>query len=193
MNTAPSTELDAINEMLTTIGETPVSTVDDNGVVDAAIARQILTSISRTVQSRGWHFNTEIDYMLHPATPSKEIILPLNVLRVDTVKEDHDIDVVQRGKRLYNRRKHTYEFDRSLKTDLVTMLAFDELPEPARFYITLRAARVFQSRVVGSTTLDGFSERDEMYAKMVLEEFNGDTKDANILHDSDGVANILRR
>lgn len=190
---SPTTELDAINTMLSSIGEAPVNTVEDNGVVDAVMARQILTTVSREVQARGWHFNTEKDYMLTPTFPEGEVRLPNTLLRIDTVKTHSDIDVVQRGQRLYDRRNHTYKFKQPLKVDMIIMLSFDEMPEVARQFITIRAARIFQERVVGSGELSQFSLKDEMRALVALREFEADTADYNILTDNYSVARVLVR
>ena len=189
---APTTELEAINTMLSTIGEAPVNTVEDNGIVDAVIARQILRSTSREVQARGWHFNTEKGFLL---TPDSEgfITLPPTVLRVDTVEESQDIDVVLRGNRLYDRRNHTFKFDKPIRVDAVILLPFDELPEVAREYITIRAARIFQERVVGSDLLSSFSKSDELRALAALQEMEADTADYNILTDNYSVARVLSR
>ena len=189
---APTTELEAINTMLSTIGEAPVNTVEDNGIVDAVIARQILRSTSREVQARGWHFNTERGFLL---TPDSEgfITLPPTVLRVDTVEESQDIDVVLRGNRLYDRRNHTFKFNKPIRVDAVILLPFDELPEVAREYITIRAARIFQERVVGSDSLSSFSKNDELRALVALQEMEADTADYNILTDNYSVARVLSR
>lgn len=189
---SPTTELEAINTMLSTIGEAPVNTVEDNGIVDAVIARQILRSTSREVQSRGWHFNTEKGFLL---TPDSEgfITLPITVLRVDTVEESQDIDVVLRGNRLYDRRNHTFKFDKPIRVDVVILLHFEELPEVAREYITIRAARIFQERVVGSDRLSSFTKNDEVRALVALQEMEADTADYNILTDNYTVARVLSR
>lgn len=189
---SPTTELEAINTMLSTIGEAPVNTVEDNGIVDAVIARQILRSTSREVQSRGWHFNTEKGFLL---TPDSEgfITLPPTTLRVDTVDEFQDIDVVLRGNRLYDRRNHTFKFDKPIRVDAVILLPFEELPEVAREYITIRASRIFQERVVGSDILSSFSKSDELRALVALQEMEADTADYNILTDNYSVARVLVR
>ena len=189
---SPTTELEAINTMLSTIGEAPVNTVEDNGIVDAVIARQILRSTSREVQARGWHFNTERGFLL---TPDSEgfITLPPTVLRVDTVEESQDIDVVLRGNRLYDRRNHTFKFDKPIRVDAVILLPFDELPEVAREYITIRAARIFQERVVGSDSLSSFSKNEELRVLVALQEMEADTADYNILTDNYSVARVLSR
>lgn len=189
---SPTTELEAINTMLSTIGEAPVNTVEDNGIVDAVIARQILRSTSREVQSRGWHFNTEKGFLLTPDSGGF-ITVPTTFLRVDTVDEFQDIDVVLRGNRLYDRRNHTFKFDKPIRVDAVLLLPFDELPEVAREYITIRAARIFQERVVGSDLLSSFSRNDEMRALVALQEMEADTADYNILTDNYSVARVLVR
>lgn len=190
MNTTPTTELEAVNEMLGTIGESPVTTLLDSGVVDAAIALQILTSVSRQVQSKGWTFNTDIEYNLTPSLVNNNLVIPTNTLRVDTTAVDFNENLVQRGSRMYDPVNHTYEFTRDYKVNLVTMLDFSELPEPARYYIMVRAARIFQERTVGSATLTGFTEKDETWAKITLIDYDGDIADSNIL---DGMRNITER
>lgn len=189
---SPTTELEAINTMLSTIGEAPISTVEDSGVIDAVMARQILRTVDREVQARGWHWNTDKGY---PLTPNQhgECELPNGVLRCDTVIPDDQIDVVVRGKRLYDRRNHTYQINKVVRVDVVTQLPFDELPEAARQYITIRAARVFQERVLGSIELSRFSTIDETRALVTLKEMEADTADYNILSDNYSVFRVLDR
>lgn len=190
---SPTTELDAINTMLTCIGESPVNTAEDSGVVDAVMARQILHTVSREVQARGWHFNTEKAYQLNPSHPEGKLMIPFTVLRVDSVKADADVDVVVRGSRLYNRRSHSYSFDRPLTVDMVILLPFDELPEPARQHITIKAARMFQERIIGSGELSTFTTRDEARTLAVLCEMEADTADYNMLTDNYSVGRVLDR
>lgn len=188
----PTTELEALNSMLSTIGEAPVSTVEDNGIVDAVIARQILRGTSREVQARGWHFNTEKGYPILPDV-NGNLMLPSTVLRCDTVNSSEDIDVVVRGTRLYDRRNHTFTFTKPVTVDMVILLPFDELPEVARYYITVRASRIYQERVVGSESLSKFNSQDELRAKVALEDYEAETADYNMLTDSYSVARVLNR
>lgn len=193
MSLAPTTELEAINVMLSAIGEAPVSTVEDNGVVDAVVARTILRNTSREVQSRGWHWNTDKALSLVLTFPDGFAILPNNCLRIDSVNDSANIDVVQRGNRLYDRRKHTYAFEGPLTVDMVVLLAFEELPEAARNYITMRSARVFQERFIGSETLSTFNRRDELVAWSNLLNAEAETADANILTDNYSIYRVLDR
>ena len=187
---SPTTELEAINTMLSTIGESPVNTVEDTGNVDVVIARQILQNVSREVQARGWHFNTEINYTI---TPDSEgyLVLPKTVLKADTVYPDSSKDVVVRGSKLYDRENHTYVFTDAVKVDMTILLTFDELPEVARNYVTIRASRIFQERVVGSDTLHAFNSQDEARAMVSLMEYEADTADLNILSGNYSVYRIL--
>ena len=188
-----STELEAVNLMLSSIGESPINTLEDSGVVDAIMARQILNQTNREVQNREWHFNTEIDVILMPSFPSGEIQLPVNCIRVDSIKEDARMDVIQRGLRLYNKVAHTFTFSKALKTNMVIILPFDEIPESARQYITIRAARIFQERIVGSLELSQFTQGDELRALVALKEAEAENADYNMLSGSYSVANILDR
>ena len=187
---SPTTELEAINTMLSTIGESPVNAVEDTGNVDVVIARQILQSVSREVQARGWHFNTEKNYTITPDSAGY-LVLPNTVLKVDTVYPDSSKDVVVRGSRLYDREKHAYVFTDAVKVDMTILLTFDELPEVARNYVTIRASRIFQERVVGSDTLHAFNSQDEARAMVSLMEYEADTADLNILSGNYSVYRIL--
>lgn len=188
----PATELEAVNGMLSVIGESPVNTLEDSGHVDAITALRILRTTSREVQSQVWHWNTEKGYRLTPTVPEGHLSLPANTLRVDTVGASKTLDVVQRGTRLWDRRRHTYQFDHAVTVDLTLALAYEELPEAARHYIAIRAGRIFQERVLGSDTLSSFAERDELQARRVLEEAEAETSDFNLL-GSWAVARILQR
>lgn len=190
---SPTTELEAINSMLSAIGEAPVNTVEDSGVVDAVMARNILRSVSREVQSRGWHWNTEKGMRITPTFPDKELRLPRTVLRADTVGSFQSIDVVVRGERLYDRRNHTYQFTQPVEIDMIVLLNFDELPEAARVYITLRASRKFAERLVGSGELSNFIYKDEIQSLVSLQEHESDIADLNMFSDSYSVARVLHR
>lgn len=189
----PTSELEVINLMLSVIGESPVNTVEDTGVVDAVIARKILTQALRDVQVIGWHWNTEVEYPITPSFPEGYIYLPANTLKVDTAGVDESLDLVQRGNRLYDRKNHTYEIKQTVRVDLVLLLPFEELPEVARQYIAIRAARQFQERTVGSETLWSFNSRDELQALANLKSAEAETLDLNVLTDSPSVAGVLSR
>ena len=179
----------AINTMLTSIGEQPIQNVDDlAGLSDASIAKDILDNVSRAVQSRGWIFNTDLDVTMKPDDQGF-ITIPDSILRIDTTTRlrDADNDIVERGRKLYDRQKNVNIFDADvrIKVNTIRELEFHDLPEPAKRYITIRAARIFHDRVVGANELHKFYQEDEMQAWSVLLEYEGDTADYNIFDNYD--------
>lgn len=189
----PTTELEAVNECLRVIGESPLNSLDAGALApDADTALRTLKGTSREVQAYGWHFNSERDYPL-VRDVSGNITVPTNALRVDPSGDSADVDAVTRGSRMYDRKNHTYVFTQNLKVDIVLLLPFSELPEAARSYITIRAARKFQAGAVGSQTLAGFTDADEVQARALMLDAEGDTADYNILTDSYSMAAITMR
>lgn len=175
-----TTELEAVNAMLATIGEAPVNTLDNSGLIDVAQARATLAEVSRKVQAGDWHFNREDNYTLTPDY-NGIIQVPFGVLKIDTVGDSEHIDITVRGNKIYNRQEHTFVFTSAIKVDMTVLLEWEELPEPARQYIVARASREFQRRVVGSGQLDQFTADDELRLLVSLQDFDGSTSDYNIL------------
>ena len=54
----PTTELEAVNIMLSVIGEAPVNTITGTNSVDVSVAKNVLDETSMSVQGMGWNFNT---------------------------------------------------------------------------------------------------------------------------------------
>ena len=176
-----TTKLEAVNTMLGFIGEAPINSLDDNtGVGDAPVAEKVLDEINREVQSQGWHFNTEFDVEFTPNS-DKEIIFSDNIIRADLDRSRYpNTDVTLRGSKLYNRSKNTFEFDDEVKGELVRILEWEEIPEIARRYITLRAARIHQDRQVGADSLTQVGVREELFALSALREYDSETADTTI-------------
>lgn len=182
MNIALTTELDAVNLMLESIGETPVSTLDDTGLADVAIAIRTLKTTSREVQTEGWHFNQESDVECIPDGDGF-ITFGQNILRATPTYKD--VNVALRGVRLYDLDNRTYVFTNSVYMDTVTFLTWDELPDSARNYIAVKAARKFAAKVFQSDTIvQGFTAEDEKDARRILDEYEGDTARYNMLKHS---------
>lgn len=187
-----TSQLEAINTMLSCISESPVATLSQAGLVDVDTAISVLNEVSRRTQAMGWQFNQETEYPL-VRDVNGHIVLPTNVLTVDTTAEYSAYDVVQRAAGLYDKKTRSYVFDKDIEVDIVFLLEWDDLPEPARQYIMIAASRIFQARQLGSDTQHKFSAADEFQAKAVLNSLEGETGDYNILSGSYSVANILDR
>ena len=189
----PTSKLDAVNSILLGIGEAPVNTLG-SGLQEAEIAEVTLNNINREVQSLGWHFNTEIRYTLDK-TESGIINLPANCLKLDvtSVLRDYDTDVVERSRKLYDRVKNSFVFTTDIETDLVIFLDFEEIPEVARRYITLRAARKYQENILGSETLSKLQADEEGLALNALKEAEAEIGDYTIFDQYDTYRHIDRK
>jgi hypothetical protein len=189
-----TTKLEAVNTLLTAIGEAPVNSLT-SGLVDAETAETILDSVSREVQSQGWNFNTDYEREF-TLDSNKQIVLPPDILRIDMAeRRTTELDVVARGSKLYNRATNSFYFDASIssvKMNAVVLLNFDDLPEAARRYVTIRSTRIFQDRVVGSETLHAFHQRDELVALVELKDADSEVSDHNIF-DNYAVTSIIDR
>lgn len=174
-----TTELDAVNAILASVGESPIVSLEDT-FVDAEMARDLLHQRLRAVQLIGWTFNTETNYTLSPDNQGR-ILVPGNTLKI--VPENPNI--VLRGTRLYDRENKTNTFTQPVKlSQLVLLLNFDECPEPMRLFVTLQAGRRFQDRYQGMETLHKFQAVDENAAWAALLNFEADVAQWNLLDNN---------
>jgi len=180
--TTRTTELEAVNTILSTIGEAPLSTLTGSLPVDGTTAKNILNEISREVQSAGWHFNTQYKVDLTRDTDNK-VPIGTDVVRVQ-LNDKYDkssYDVVQRGSYLFNLAKNSNIFDQDFtENTLIYLLQFADIPEQARRYITIRSARVFHDRTLGANTLHKFSSEDEARSLAVMKQAEMQTGDNTI-------------
>ncbi|MDX0270901.1 phage tail protein [Sinorhizobium meliloti] len=187
---APLTELDAVNEILGTIAESPVNSLDEEVVIDASLAMKILKTTSVEVQSRGWWFNRLDEYELLPDV-RKEIQLPPNVLKIKATGATSS-KVVQRGALLYDLTNKTQEFEAPVTVELTQGLEFEEMPSTARVYITVRAARKYQDRYFGDQATHSYTKQDETEALAALKNEDLEFDDPNMLEDSQFVSGLRK-
>ena len=193
---ALTTKLEAVNIMISVIGEAPVNTLGvGTGFIPVSVsqAESVLDETTKAVQSEGWHFNTEHEYPLTPDAVTKRIKLPGNTLSVDLDPQIYtDSDPVQRGRKLYDRKNHTDIWTKEVKASITFELDFEELPEQFRHYITVKSARIFASRFLGNREIEGFALRDEIEAKARAIESDSENADRTIF-DSYSVLRVLDR
>jgi len=191
MTVAATTELEAINIMLAAIGEAPVNSLIGTLPVDVKLAQSTLTEFNKEIQSEGWSFNTEIDVTL-TRDASKQIALSQDILRIDANIHQHPtIDPIQRGLKLYDRLNNKYEFDEDLICTVIYLRTFEEIPEPARRYINIKAARVFVDRLVTDDGLRTYTEQDETRARAILMETDLANGDHNILRGDPSLTSVF--
>ena len=192
MSIAATTELESFNIMLAAIGESPINSLSGTLPVDARLAQSTLKEVNKDVQSEGWSFNTEIDVTFTRDATTKLISLPTNILRIDPNIHQHpSIDAIQRGLKLYDRLNNKYEFDEDLICTVVYFRDFDEIPEPARHYMNIQAARKFVDRLVSDQALRTYTLQDEQRARAILMETDLANGDHNILRGDPSLTSIF--
>lgn len=191
----PMTELEAVNEMLMSIGQAPVSTLEVTGIKDVNIAKAELQKVSRRVQSQGWNWNSDESF---PLTPDVDgiILIPAGAIKVDPT--DKFTNLVQRrhptkGLALYNKDDRTFVFASPVECNIVWAYDFEDLPETARCYIATAAGRKFQSRIVGSRILDAFQAEDEARAWVLLIREERASRDTNMFRRNPGLQAFSNR
>jgi len=191
---ALTTKLEAVNTMISVIGEAPINTLTGVSLPISAIqAQAALEETSRAIQSEGWHCNTEHEYELTPDAVTKKITLPQNTLKFDLDPLLYtSVDPVQRGLKLYDRKNHTEQWNSSVKGTITFELEFEDLPEQIRHYVAVKAARVFANRFIGTREIEGFTLRDEVEAKARAIDSDSENADRTIF-DSYSVLRVLDR
>lgn len=138
--------IDVINDMLGTMGERPlVSLNDTHALLSAGLAK--LAKQSEEVQAKGWWFNMEL-LTLTPSPTDSAIYLPNDCLGIRT----DDTSLVKRGNRIYNLTGGTYVYTgSSLDLMLIRSVPFEDLPSSAAAYVAARAVQDFQLDYDGDT------------------------------------------
>jgi hypothetical protein len=184
---AVSTELDAVNQILSSVGQAPVTTLDLQNP-EVAIVLNTLREVNRMVQAEGWTFNTERNYELTPDTNSKEILFPFNALSIDTYRFQHyaDYDPVRRNGKLYDRLNHTYQWNEPIRVDIVWQFDFTDLPPALQAYITARAARMCATKMIGDREINALLQEQELMTRAAAMEYECQQGDYTMFGFRDG-------
>ncbi len=184
---AVSTELDAVNQILSSVGQAPVTTLDLQNP-EVGIVLNTLREVSRMVQSEGWVFNVERDYTLTPDSTTKEILFPTNVLDIDTNKYQHlsDYDPVRRNGKLYDRLNHTFEWEEPIQADITWYFDFTDIPPAIQAYITARSARLCATKMVGDKELNALLQEQEVLTRATAMEYECQQGDYSMFGFRDG-------
>ena len=184
-----STEIDAVNSILMSVGESPVNTLTVQSP-EVAIAQKTLRQVCREIQAEGWSYNTENEYPIDLDT-NNQCIVPNNVLQMDLNIYQHgkDYDVVRRSDngvmKIYDKKNHTFTFENCSKLyfDMIWMLDFEDLPQPFKDYVAQKASRVASNRMVNNPQAAKLMESDEGVMRALALEYETKQGDHNIFND----------
>lgn len=170
----------AVNILLSSIGELSISDeIEMAEIVEAQKAVDILEEVKKEVLSDGWDINTDEDWEFTPDTTGY-IAVPSNILDLST----NDTDIILRDWRLYSKRNKSAKFDKAVKCRVIWDLDFNTIPYPLRHYITIRASRIYQYRMIGDVAQYQFSDDDENRAYLSARRSEGRTARYNMLERS---------
>tara|TARA_R100001082_G_scaffold54002_1_gene29526 strand:+ start:1246 stop:1872 length:627 start_codon:yes stop_codon:yes gene_type:complete len=168
-------ELPAINQILSSCGQAPVTTLDQTNP-DVAIAYDTLLQVSREVQAEGWTFNKEFHYEFTPDS-NDEIVIPNNILQIKLSKNSANVDYdgIRRNGKLYDRQHHTYKWEditTPIEMDIVWEFDWVDLPQPVQDFIVARASALVSQRIIGDQTQYQMLQQQEAFARAMALEYD---------------------
>ncbi len=183
---ATSTELDAVNSVLMSVGESPVNTLSTQSP-EVSIAQNTLRQIAREVLAEGWVFNTEYEVKF-TVDSNKQVLLSDAVLQVDASRFYHldTYNVIRKDGKLYDRYQHknTFDDEETMYLDVIWMYAFEDIPQSFRDYITAKASRIASNRMVSDPEMAKPLEQDEIVARSIAIEYDTRQADYNVFNDN---------
>ena len=179
-STVPITELEAVNMLLAAVGESAVSSLETATTVDVTQAKNLLSNISREVQQKGWHFNTEWDVVLSLDSNSR-IPLGTSILSVYSPSKLTTIRGRSSSPFLYDLDNNTFTWTTSINDAVtITLLDFEDIPQTARQYITAKASRIFQEEIIGQAAAETVNRQEEAEAYADLLDDEGERSGFNV-------------
>ena len=171
--TNATAELPAINQILSSCGQAPVTTLNQTNP-DVAIAYDTLLQVSREVQAEGWTFNKEYHYEFSTDS-NNEIPIPNNILQIKLTEnsQNTEYDGIRRSGKLYDRQHHTYkwkDYD-TWECDVIWEFDWIDLPQPIQDFIVSRAATIVSSRVIGDPNQHQMLQQQEAYTRALAIEY----------------------
>ncbi len=139
---------DAINEILLSLNELPLDTVDE--VADVPTARIVdaqLEITKKRILSYGWEFNT-ITLGLYPNTQN-HIVVPTSFLSINGSVDFPD--VIMKDWKLFDKALNTFQFTGAVTCVVVEDIAFDDIPYTIANYIVQAASLQAYINIIGNT------------------------------------------
>lgn len=171
-------KLDVVNDALSTIGESGLTDLQE----DHAYRDMILTFLNAETDricARGWWFNQEHTH-LHPDANSRYVYVPVDVYSVVTGAAG--FQVTQMGRRMYDARRRTYEWDRPIPVRLTRKFPFEDLPYIATEAIRDATTVKFQGRIDADRETKADAMRSAQYSFEQLVRIDLQNQKHNMLY-----------
>ena len=190
---ATDTELSAVNSILGSIGQSPITQLrSTTGAListnpEISFIFNLLVETTKDVLNEGWHFNTEEHIEIQPDA-NKNIIIPTNMLRYDIHDGQmfRDRDVVKREGKLYNKVDHTFEFSSPVFIDATYLYDFEDVPSAFQRYIIAKASTRAATQLVGDVNLVKLLQTQEAQTRANVMEYDTQQGDHNFFGFREG-------
>ena len=188
------TELRAVNSILGSIGQSPVTSLNFKNP-EIEFIYNILTEVSKDVQNEGWQFNLEENVTVTPS--GNKISLGNEEIRINVHSAGDDtklIDTVIRydgaNRRVYSLEDNKFDAftESTYKADIVTLYLFEKIPNVFQRYITYRSAVRAATQLLANPALVQLLQLQEITARANCLEYEGRQGD----HSFFGLPNAKR-
>ena len=180
------TELSAVNSILGSIGQAPVTQLNTENP-EISFIYNIFRESMVDVLNEGWVFNREENIPLSP-DQFGYIYTPEDALRLDISEgqSDRSTNVVKRAGRLYDKYHHTDVFTDTVNVDIVRMYDYIDMPSVFQRYVTYRAASRAATQLVSNPQLVQLLGQQEAIARAACIEYECNQGDFNMMSFQDG-------
>ena len=178
----PMSELEAVNLLLSAIGEAAVSSLETATTVEVTQAKNLLSNVNRAAQQKGWHFNTEWDVVL---TRDSDDRIPLSESILSVYQPGQLMTIRGRSGSMYayDLDNNTFTWTKNLNNAVtITLLDFVDTPNTFRQYVTTRAARIFQEEIVGQVSAETVNRQEEAEAYADLLDDDAERAGLNVAY-----------
>ena len=175
-------ELEAVNLLLSAIGEAAVSSLETATTVEVTQAKNLLSNVNRAAQQKGWHFNTEWDVVLTRDTDDR---IPLSESILSVYQPGQLMTIRGRSGSMfaYDLDNNTFTWTKNLNNAVtITLLDFIDTPNTFRQYVTTRAARIFQEEIVGQVSAETVNRQEEAEAYADLLDDDAERAGLNVAY-----------
>ena len=172
---ATDTELSAVNSILGSIGQSPITALNLQalGNPEIGLVHNLLMEVTKDVQNEGWHFNKEDNVKRSPDS-NGNFLIPNDYLRFDIHGGlyDRNRDVVKKGGKLYDNVHHTDVFTQDFYFDITYLRDFEDCPSAIQRYIIARASVRAAAQIVSNPDLVKLLQLEEAQTKATAHEYD---------------------
>ena len=182
------TELSAVNSILGSIGQSPITSLQASGGIDPlanpeiSYIKNLLDEVNKDVQTSGWHFNTHYRVKQSPDAQGNYVVPQDSILYdISDGQIDRDTDVIKKDGKLYDLVHQTDVFTKDYLFDIISLLPFADVPPAIQRYIIARAAVRAATQLVSNADLVKLLKLEEEQAKANALNYETEQGDYNFM------------